>query len=166
MEETQHLMQNHDSFQSKPLNMGTKLEGKGSFCIDALLSKNEENPESSRSISPTSTRSQNSPPISPGSEDVAHNSFVPKPGLLNQIYHNPLYGYQGQSQVSAFHSLDGTILQKVQMPLNHHSHNQLHQMQLDWLARSGVFYPRLPDLSGEIFYIFFTFNFFLYFLHT
>ncbi|EFA06552.1 homeobox protein Hox-D4a [Tribolium castaneum] len=148
--EESHLV--HD-YQAKPLNMDTKIqENKGSFCIDALLSRGDDrptSPETSRSISPTSTRSR-SPPISPGSEEVPQTAFVPRPGLLNHIYPNGgnFYGYQAQPQASAFHSLDGAMIQKVQLPVNHHNHNQLHQMQLEWLARTGMFYPRLPDLAG------------------
>lgn len=156
IEDNPHVTQQHQqsSYQSKPLNMDTKIhENKGSFCIDALLSRNDErptSPETSRSISPTSSRSR-SPPISPGSEEVPQNPFVPRPGLLNHIYPNggTFYGYQGQPQGSAFHSIDGTMVQKVQMPVNHHNHSQIHQMQLEWLARTGMFYPRLPDLTGE-----------------
>ncbi|XP_063905519.1 brain-specific homeobox protein homolog [Zophobas morio] len=151
--EEAHLVHHQDSYQSKPLNMDTKIqENKGSFCIDALLSRTDDrptSPDTSRSISPTSTRSR-SPPISPGSEEVPQTAFVPRPGLLNHIYPNGgnFYGYQAQPQASAFHSLDGAMIQKVQLPVNHHNHSQLHQMQLEWLARTGMFYPRLPDLTG------------------
>lgn len=153
-----HYIENNNhqlihQFQTKPINMDTKLHenNKGSFCIDALLSKNEESPDTSRSISPTSsTRSRSSPPISPGSEEIPQNPFVPRPGLLSHIYPNSstFYGYQTQPQSSAFHNFDGTMVQKVQLPVNHHGHNQLQQMQLEWFARTGMFYPRLPDLTG------------------
>ncbi|CAG9813759.1 unnamed protein product [Phaedon cochleariae] len=141
--------------QSQPLNMDTKIqqEGKPSFCIDSLLSRTEpHSPATSRSISPGSTRSR-SPPISPGSEDLPTTAFVPRPGLLNHIYPNGggFYGYQGhhQGQGSAFHSLDASgMVQKVHLPVGHHGQNHLHQMQLEWFARTGMFYPRLPDLSG------------------
>lgn len=145
------------SYQSKPNTMDTKIhENKGSFCIDALLSKNEERPTSpentSRSISPTSTRSHSSPPISPGSEEIQQHPFVPRPGLLSHIYpsSNSFYGYQAQPPSSAFHSLDGAMVQKLQLPVTHHNHSQLQQMQLEWFARTGVFYPRLPDLTGML----------------
>lgn len=155
IEDNPSAIQHHPS--SKPLNMDTKFqESKGSFCIDALLSRNNNNnerptsPETSRSITPTSSRSR-SPPISPGSEEIPQNSFVPRPGFLSHIYPNgasAFYGYQGQPQGSAFHSIDGTMVQKVQVPVGHHNHSQIHQMQLEWLARTGMFYPRLPDLTG------------------
>ncbi|CAH0552124.1 unnamed protein product [Brassicogethes aeneus] len=142
----------HLSYQMKPLNMDTKMqENKNSFCIDALLSREDRatSPETSRSISPTSTRSQ-SPPISPGSEEIPPSSFVPRPGLLNNLYNNErnFYNYQVQ-QGSAFHFNDGMMVQKFVNPVNLHNQGHLHQMQLDWLAaRTGVIYPRLPDLVG------------------
>lgn len=158
-----HSRTNH-ACQSKPINvetinMETKIhENKGSFFIDALLSKDDERPNSpdntSRSISPSSsTRSRSSPPISPGSEEIPpNNPFVPRPGLLSHIYPNSgtFYGYQAQPQSSAFHHLDGSttaMVQKVQLPVNHHG--QLQQMHLEWFARTGMFYPRLPDLTGK-----------------
>lgn len=157
-EASPHMLHNHqETYQTKPLNMDTKIqENKGSFCIDALLSRTDDRPNSpdtSRSISPSSTRSR-SPPISPGSEEIPPTPFIPRPGLLNHIYPNGgLYGYQAQQHVqsSAFHTLDGSMVQKIQIPINHHSPSQLQQMQLEWLARTGMFYPRLPDLSGKLF---------------
>lgn len=154
----QHLQPSTYSQKSMSIDISsTKIqEAKGSFCIDALLARNEDrdratSPETSRSLSPTSSHSQ-SPPISPGSEEIHANPFIPRPGLLNQIYpaSNALYGYQPPHvQTSAFHSLDGTgMVQKVQIPVSH-NHQQLHQMQLEWLARTGMFYPRLPDLTGR-----------------
>lgn len=155
-----HYIQDHHSvmlredYQNKPLNMDTKIQdNKGSFCIDALLSRNSErpvSPDTSRSISPTSTRSR-SPPISPGSEELPSTTIIPRPGLLNHIYPNgsAFYGYQGHPQSSAFHSLDGTIAQKIHLPVGHHTQSHLQQMQLEWFARTGMFYPRLPDLTGK-----------------
>lgn len=104
----------------------------------------------SRSISPTSTRSR-SPPISPGSEEIHQPPFVPRPGLLNHIYPNAsgFYERHNQLQNSAFHSWDTTMMPKMQMPVNHHAPNQLQQMQWELLARTGMFYSRLPDLTGE-----------------
>ncbi|KAH1006164.1 hypothetical protein HUJ05_006928 [Dendroctonus ponderosae] len=144
----------HPDYQnSKRLNLDTKIhESKGSFCIDALLSRNEErapSPEMTRSTSSTSTRSR-SPPISPGCEEVSTTAFVPRPGLLNQASYlnsNALYAYPGPPQNSAFQSLDGGLMQKVHIPMNPHS--QFHQIQMEWLARTGMFYPRLQDLTGN-----------------
>lgn len=139
--------------QDKRTLDGTKIhEPKGSFCIDALLSRTEErapSPEMTRSNSSTSTRSH-SPPISPGCEEVSTTAFVPRPGLLNHsnyLNSNTLYSYQGPPQSSAFQSLEGSLMQKVHIPVNPHS--QFHQIQMEWLARTGMFYPRLQDLAGE-----------------
>ncbi|KAL3287902.1 hypothetical protein HHI36_002360 [Cryptolaemus montrouzieri] len=169
IEESSNLLHSRDSYYSQSRSMETKIqESKGSFCIDALLSKNNtERPlsptDTSRSVSPsTSTRSP-SPPISPGSEEIPQNAgFIPRPGLLNHIYtaaaapnSSSFYGYhhhQGQpGTASAFHSLEG---QKVQVAA---PHTQLHQMQLEWLARTGMFYPRFPDLTGKFDFVFSTF---------
>ncbi|XP_030760193.1 motor neuron and pancreas homeobox protein 1-like [Sitophilus oryzae] len=141
----------------KPLNMDTKLqESKRSFCIDALLSRTDSttrsfSPEPSRSTSPTSTIRSRSPPISPGSEEVngvQGTTFVPRPGLLNHPGYHLNYGYHQpqQQQSSAFHALDGGVMQKVHIPVN--PHNQFHQIQMEWLARTGMFYPRLQDLAA------------------
>ena len=152
VEEEAHVM----DYQSKPLNMDTKIhETKGSFCIEALLSRTNTTtagtPEVSRSTSPTSTTSR-SPPISPGCEDaVPSSTFIPRPGLLHHMYpgSNPLYAYPQQG--SAFHSLvGGGVMQKVHVPANVHGQHQFHQMQLEWFARTGMFYPRLQDLAGRL----------------
>ncbi|KAF5306552.1 hypothetical protein FQA39_LY08874 [Lamprigera yunnana] len=151
-EASQRLHPHADIYQSKTLNIDTKIqENKGSFCIDALLRPDDRanSPDTLRSISPSSTRSRSSP-ISPGSEEIPPTTFIPRPGLLNHIYPNTgLYSYQGQNHVqsSAFHTLDGSMVQKIEIPI-HHRTNQLQQMQLEWLARTGMFYQRLPDLTG------------------
>lgn len=128
-------------------------DSKGSFCIDALLSKRESpnSPENSRSDTPSSTRSR-SPPISPGrEEEIPQNPFVPRPGLLNHIsnqltpFSGPLYGYQGSAQTSAFHHA---------VPMGPHNPAQLQQLQLEWLSRAGVIYPRFPDLTGRVIFYF------------
>lgn len=168
-----YLEDKSHNYAPKPISVEiqTKIqETKPSFCIDALLARNEDranSPETSRSMSPASSSHSHSPPISPGSEDVHHNPFVPRPGLLNQIYpttaaaNAAIYGYQTaptHMQTSAFHSLDGTgMMQKVQLPVGH-GHSQLHQMQLEWLARTGMFYPRIPDLTGTLERVYVTLN--------
>ncbi|XP_043467158.1 uncharacterized protein LOC122501618 [Leptopilina heterotoma] len=122
-------------------------------------------PGSNTSRSPTS-----SPPISPGSEDptgngiLGHQSMANNPygvgaGVVRQnqgllihpggplihpggLYYHPAGG-------SAFHSIH-----KEGQPVGHpqsggpHPHH-LHPLQLEWLARTGMLYPRLPaDLAG------------------
>lgn len=141
---------NFDSKDTKLLN-----QDKPSFCIDALLRPDERpmTPETSRSISPTSSRSR-SPPISPGSEEIPAGPFVPRPGLLGHIYPSGCgfyAGYQGQAPpTSAFHSLESAaMMQKVHFVNGQgQGGHQLHPMQLEWLARTSMLYPRLPDLSG------------------
>ncbi|XP_050296369.1 homeobox protein Hox-A1-like isoform X2 [Anthonomus grandis grandis] len=140
---------------ARPTSMETKIqESKNSFCIDALLSRNEErttSPEMTRSSSSASTRSR-SPPISPGCDDInSTTAFVPRPGLLNHagyLNSNALYGYHhGPQQESAFHTMEGGgLMQKMHLPVNPHA--QFQQIQMEWLARTGMFYPRLQDLTG------------------
>lgn len=145
------------SFNMDTSHLHTKLpETKGNFYIDSLLSRDEErtSPDTSRSrsISPSSTRSQ-SPPISPGSEEIPPSNFVPRPGLLNNIYPSGanFYSYQAQP-ASAFQSLDMAM---VHNKLSYNFQANIHQRQIqlvasDWLRNSGsVIYPRFPDLVGE-----------------
>lgn len=156
---------------------------KKSFCIEALLARGDE-PEDA-SASPSSVRSV-SPPISPGSEDVAGFSgaphLVPRPGLLagsaapsavaaalfhqnHHLGHHAVYGYPNHhhhhllSGGSAFHPLEAAAAAVAggakgaagapgsgAGPTGNQQH--LQHMQLEWLARTGMFYPRLPDLTG------------------
>ncbi|CAG9573550.1 unnamed protein product [Danaus chrysippus] len=79
-----------------------------------------------------------SPPISPGVEggtdeyDNYRPGIIPKPGLLQPPMSQPLL-YPPQMMQSAFH---------------HPGDRVLHQMQLEWLARTGMFYHRIPELGG------------------
>lgn len=66
-------------------------------------------------------------PLNPGSPKMTNSS---NPGLKHGINVNPNTG--------------GTIL-----GLNTSGTQHLHQMQLEWLARTGMFYPRLPELAGK-----------------
>ncbi|XP_045782316.1 homeotic protein Sex combs reduced [Maniola jurtina] len=104
---------------------------------------------SPRSVSPGSddgNRSEcYSPPISPGVEggseeyDSYRPGIIPKPGLLQppMVAQSSLFNYPPPGlplpQASAFH---------------HPGDRVLHQMQLEWLARSGMFYHRIPELGG------------------
>ncbi|XP_044739836.1 motor neuron and pancreas homeobox protein 1-like [Chrysoperla carnea] len=121
----------------------------------------------SRSPSPRSgtplSSNASSPPISPGSE--IPNRFIPRPGLM---HHHPgfppngaIYGYPTSAatahllaaQNSAFHhplDVPGAGGGPHQKPngMAAINPNQLHHMQLEWLARTGMFYPRIPDLTG------------------
>ncbi|CAH2268455.1 jg16885 [Pararge aegeria aegeria] len=105
---------------------------------------------SPRSVSPGSddgNRSEcYSPPISPGVEggseeyDSYRPGIIPKPGLLQppMVAQSALFNYPPPGlpmpQASAFH---------------HPGDRVLHQMQLEWLARSGMFYHRIPELGGK-----------------
>ncbi|XP_051166187.1 homeobox protein Hox-A1 [Leptopilina boulardi] len=132
----------------------------------------EVDPSRTGSASPGSNTSRSpnsSPPISPGSEDPTGNGIL---NHQNNIAGNP-YGagvvrqnqgllihpggplihpgglYYHPAGGSAFHSIH-----KEGQPVGHpqsggpHPHH-LHPLQLEWLARTGMLYPRLPaDLAG------------------
>ncbi|XP_032688320.1 uncharacterized protein LOC116852250 [Odontomachus brunneus] len=124
-------------------------------------------PGSNASRSPAS-----SPPISPGSEDpssngvLSHQSLASGPygvgaavvrqnqGLLlhpagplihpGGLYYHPAGG-------SAFHSIhkEGQPVGHPQSGGPHPQQHHIHPLQLEWLARTGMLYPRLPaDLAG------------------
>ncbi|XP_014470102.1 PREDICTED: muscle segmentation homeobox [Dinoponera quadriceps] len=124
-------------------------------------------PGSNASRSPAS-----SPPISPGSEDptsngvLGHQSLASGPygvgaavvrqnqGLLlhpagplihpGGLYYHPAGG-------SAFHSIhkEGQPVGHPQSGGPHPQQHHIHPLQLEWLARTGMLYPRLPaDLAG------------------
>ncbi|XP_046589922.1 H2.0-like homeobox protein [Neodiprion lecontei] len=115
-----------------------------------------------------------SPPISPGSEDPTGNGTTtgqqnpaPSPygvnpgsvvrqgqGLLlhpggplihpGGLYYHPAGG-------SAFHSIhkEGQPVGHPQSGAPHPQQHHIHPLQLEWLARTGMLYPRLPaDLVG------------------
>ncbi|KAG7312873.1 hypothetical protein JYU34_001256 [Plutella xylostella] len=100
-----------------------------------------------RSGSPGSDRSGGSysPPISPGVEggqecDNYRPGIIPKPGLLPQPqqFQPPMFSYPpmpvGGGMPSAFHHPGERAA--------------LHHMQLEWLARTGMLYHRIPELAG------------------
>ncbi|TGZ55215.1 uncharacterized protein Exex [Temnothorax longispinosus] len=124
-------------------------------------------PGSNASRSPAS-----SPPISPGSEDpssngvLSHQSLASGPygvgaavvrqnqGLLlhpagplihpGGLYYHPAGG-------SAFHSIhkEGQPVGHPQSGGPHPQQHHIHPLQLEWFARTGMLYPRLPaDLAG------------------
>ncbi|XP_026490655.1 homeobox protein Hox-C4 [Vanessa tameamea] len=104
----------------------------------------QSSPRSGSPGSDDGNRSESySPPISPGVEggneeyDSYRPGIIPKPGLLQPPIQAPLFNYPppGLSlpQASAFH---------------HPGDRVLHQMQLEWLARTGMFYHRIPELGG------------------
>lgn len=140
----------------------------------------EVDPSRTGSASPGSNASRSpasSPPISPGSEDptgngiLSHQNLAGNPygvgaGVVRQnqglllhpggplihpggLYYHPAGG-------SAFHSIH-----KEGQPVGHpqaggpHPQHHLHPLQLEWLARTGMLYPRLPaDLAGKCLILF------------
>ncbi|XP_011251945.1 homeobox protein Hox-A1 [Camponotus floridanus] len=131
-------------------------------------------PTRTGSASPGSNASRSaasSPPISPGSEDpssngiLGHQSLASGPygvsamvrqnqGLLlhpagplihpGGLYYHPAGG-------SAFHSIhkEGQPVGHPQSGGPHPQQHHIHPLQLEWFARTGMLYPRLPaDLAG------------------
>jgi len=124
-------------------------------------------PGSNASRSPAS-----SPPISPGSEDPPSNGILGHQSLAgpysmgaavvrqNQglllhpagplihpggLYYHPAGG-------SAFHSIhkEGQPVGHPQSGGPHPQQHHIHPLHLEWIARTGMLYPRLPaDLAGE-----------------
>lgn len=122
---------------------------------------------------PTTSAAQTrcSPLALPG----AASSLVPRPGVLGApLLPATIYGFPGHllqgSGTSAFHPLE----QAKSLAANSGSagaqnaaaaaaaqnaaaaaaaaagQQQFHPMQLEWFARTGIFYPRLPDLTGQL----------------
>ncbi|KAI4481920.1 hypothetical protein M0802_013837 [Mischocyttarus mexicanus] len=172
------LHNNNDPNIQIPRNINTvyrndrleTVEDDGSIEVDPSRTTGSTSPGSNASHSPTS-----SPPISPGSEDVTSNSVLghqslgPGPyavgpgsvvrqnqGLLfnpggplihtGGLYYHPASG-------SAFHSIHKEGQPVVGHPQStgpHPQQHHIHQLQLEWLARTGMLYPRLPaDLAGK-----------------
>ncbi|XP_038217589.1 homeobox protein Hox-B4 [Zerene cesonia] len=129
------------------------------YCWYQIITRERvsESPKSgsSRSVSPGSedgNRSESySPPISPGVEggNEEYESYrpgiVPKPGLLPQ---NPAL-VAAQSALFNYPQM-GPMPPSGPMPsaFHHPGDRVLHHMQLEWLARTGMFYHRIPELGG------------------
>lgn len=146
------------------------IEDDGSVEVDATRTGSASS-GSNASHSPVS-----SPPISPGSEEPIGNGVAGNPNLAaghygalaagtgvtrqNQalllhpsgplihpsgLYYHPAGG-------SAFHSIhkEGQPVGHTQTAGPHPQQHHIHPLQLEWLARTGMLYPRLPaDLAGE-----------------
>uniref|UniRef100_A0A2H1WSW8 SFRICE_009289 n=1 Tax=Spodoptera frugiperda TaxID=7108 RepID=A0A2H1WSW8_SPOFR len=138
-------------------NMINKCEGRES---PTSGQRSPRSGQSSRSASPGSDDGNRSgsysPPISPGVEggNEEYESYrpgiIPKPGLLPQ---NPalvaaqsaaLFNYPQLSQPGALPP--GAPLPSA---FHHPGDRVLHHMQLEWLARTGMFYHRIPELGGD-----------------
>lgn len=113
---------------------------------------------SPRSVSPGSdegNRSETySPPISPGVEGSSEDyesyrpGIIPKPGLIPQ---NPaLMAAQSAALFNYPQLQPGGLPPGAPMPsaFHHPGDRVLHHMQLEWLARTGMFYHRIPELGG------------------
>lgn len=148
------------------------VEDDVSVDVDPNRTTGSTSPGSNGSRSPTS-----SPPISPGSEEITGNGVIlghqgiptgpyavgtgtvvrQNQGLLlhpggplihpGGLYYHPAGG-------SAFHSIhkEGQPVggHPQSAPGPHPQQHHIHQLQLEWLARTGMLYPRLPaDLAGK-----------------
>ncbi|XP_078053652.1 motor neuron and pancreas homeobox extra-extra [Augochlora pura] len=117
-----------------------------------------------------------SPPISPGSEDPTTGNGIPGSSNLSAGHYGALAtgtGLTRQNQAlllhpsgplihpgglyyhpasgSAFHSIhkEGQPIGHSQATGPHPQQHHIHPLQLEWLARTGMLYPRLPaDLAG------------------
>ncbi|XP_026331344.1 uncharacterized protein LOC113238720, partial [Hyposmocoma kahamanoa] len=114
---------------------------------------------SPRSVSPGSDDGNRSgsysPPISPGveggNEEYESSNYrpaiIPKPGLLPQ---NPAFA-AAQSAALFYPQLPGPGGPPPGTPLpsafHHPGDRVLHHMQLEWLARTGMLYHRIPELG-------------------
>lgn len=156
-----------------------EINNEDSIDVDGVDTLNEgSNRNGSASPGSNGTHSAvSSPPISPGSEDPASNSNLgssnlgasnfpigaavhprQNQGLLLQngplVHHAGLYYHPASG--SAFHSIhkDGQAIAHPQSSGPHAQHH-IHPLQLEWLARTGMLYPRLPaDLAGNIYTLF------------
>ncbi|XP_072937781.1 uncharacterized protein exex [Epargyreus clarus] len=94
-----------------------------------------------------------SPPISPGVEGVNEEfesyrpGIIPKPGLLPQ---NPALVAAQSAALFNYPQLPQGLPPGAPMPsaFHHPGDRVLHHMQLEWLARTGMFYHRIPELGG------------------
>ncbi|XP_053995720.1 uncharacterized protein LOC128885628 [Hylaeus anthracinus] len=141
---------------------------------DASIEVDPTRTGSASSGSNASRSPVSSPPISPGSEEPTGNGVPGNPNLptghygalggaavtrQNQalllhpsgplihpggLYYHPAGG-------SAFHSIhkEGQPVGHSQAAGSHPQQHHIHPLQLEWLARTGMLYPRLPaDLAG------------------
>ncbi|XP_049882757.1 homeobox protein Hox-A4 [Pectinophora gossypiella] len=113
----------------------------------------QSSPRSGSPVSDDGNRSASySPPISPGVEggNEEYESYrpgiIPKPGLLPQ---NPAL-VAAQSAALFYPQLPaGAPPPAPPLSAFHHPGDRvLHHMQLEWLARTGMLYHRIPELGG------------------
>lgn len=147
------------------------VEDEASIEVDPARTGSASSGGSNASHSPVS-----SPPISPGSEEPSGNAVPGNPNLPSGHYgalgsgagvtrqnqalllhpSGPLIHpgglYYHPAGGSAFHSIhkEGQPVGHSQSAGAHPQQHHIHPLQLEWLARTGMLYPRLPaDLAGE-----------------
>ncbi|XP_059062542.1 homeobox protein Hox-B4 [Achroia grisella] len=92
-----------------------------------------------------------SPPISPGVEggneefESYRPGIIPKPGLLPQ---NPALVAAQSAALFNYPQLQPPPGAPMPSAFHHPGDRVLHHMQLEWLARTGMFYHRIPELGG------------------
>ncbi|XP_016919977.1 AT-rich interactive domain-containing protein 1B [Apis cerana] len=146
------------------------IEDEASIEVDPTRTGSASSGGSNASHSPVS-----SPPISPGSEEPSGNAIPGNPNLPSGHYGalGSSTGVTRQNQAlllhpsgplihpgglyyhpaggSAFHSIhkEGQPVGHSQSAGAHPQQHHIHPLQLEWLARTGMLYPRLPaDLAG------------------
>ena len=82
------------------------------------------------------------------------SAFHPLNSNTGGSVNSKISGTNSTGMKTGISSNNGTSI----LGLNTGGSQHLHHMQLEWLARTGMFYPRLPDLSGII-YLNFNFPF-------
>ncbi|XP_053621562.1 homeobox protein Hox-D4a [Plodia interpunctella] len=114
----------------------------------------QSSPRSGSPVSEDGNRSGSySPPISPGVEggneefESYRPGIIPKPGLLPQ---NPALVAAQSAALFNYPQLSQPLPPGAPMPsaFHHPGDRVLHHMQLEWLARTGMFYHRIPELGG------------------
>ncbi|KOB74139.1 Motor neuron and pancreas homeobox protein 1 [Operophtera brumata] len=96
-----------------------------------------------------SPRSANSSPRSgsPGSDDGngSPSGIIPKPGLLPQ---NPALVAAQSAALFNYPQMQPVPGGPLPSAFHHPGDRVLHHMQLEWLARTGMFYHRIPELGA------------------
>ncbi|KAM3955284.1 LOW QUALITY PROTEIN: uncharacterized protein ACR2FA_010833, partial [Aphomia sociella] len=133
-----------DKYQSRPDDQ--------SFDHRAETESPRSGQSSPRSASPGSDDGNRSgsysPPISPGVEgDEEYESYrpgiIPKPGLLQ----NPALVAAQSAALFNYPQLQPPPGTPMPSAFHHPGDRVLHHMQLEWLARTGMFYHRIPELG-------------------
>lgn len=113
---------------------GAKTADKSSFCIEALLARGPDSPTRGPVAAPQHHQQPQQPPQGALLPLAALPVFSASPHPLYAQYHHPHHpvGPAGPFMASAFHQ-----------PLAEQKGH------LEWLARTGIFYPRPGDATGK-----------------